>query len=119
MPNRKHVLGSWGESLAADYLVKKGYTILCRNYRTPQGEIDLVVGFHDQVIFVEVKTRTSRKFGYPEDSITQLKQMHLQRTAENYFQENPSSVSWQFDVIAIERTSKDRFEIHHFENVLA
>ncbi|WP_276661388.1 YraN family protein, partial [Syntrophomonas wolfei] len=59
-------LGLWGEELAAQYLGKKGYKILERNFYTRYGELDLVCEKDDNIVFVEVKTRRSTRFGSPE-----------------------------------------------------
>jgi len=80
MSTPRQSLGRWGEALAADYLLKHGYSIIDRNARTPYGEIDLVArqmegglveisGEKWVTVFVEVKTRSSRSFGLPEESV--------------------------------------------------
>ena len=118
--SRQQVIGKWGESLAADFLSEKGYKILARNVRTEYGEIDLIVTRGDVLIFVEVKTRTSNEFGYPEDAITKQKKEHLLASAQAYLQNHPEfEGDWRIDVIAIWR--KDRNapqQIIHFENAL-
>jgi len=123
-------LGRWGEALAADYLVDQGYTIVARNERTPYGEIDLVAQkvsgptvesrqSQEVLVFVEVKTRTSQSFGYPEEAVTPRKQMNLISTAQHYLQEHPDlDLDWRIDVIAIERYPDRAPIIHHFENAL-
>jgi len=63
--NKRIAFGKWGESLAADYLVEKGYTLVVTNFRTPDGEIDLVVQKDGELVFVEVKTRRNVRFGMP------------------------------------------------------
>lgn len=77
-------LGITGEQLAHRFLVNKGYRTLTTNYRSPRGEIDLVCQDGDTVVFVEVKTRSSEKFGTPEESVTPLKQRRLQQLAQEY-----------------------------------
>jgi putative endonuclease len=118
--SRQQVIGKWGESLAADFLSEKGYKILARNVRTEYGEIDLIVTRGDVLIFVEVKTRTSNEFGYPEDAITNKKKEHLLASAQAYLQNHSEfEGDWRIDVIAIWR--KDRNapqQIIHFENAL-
>ena len=118
--SRQQVIGKWGESLAADFLSEKGYKILARNFRTEYGEIDLIVTREDVLIFVEVKTRTSNEFGYPEDAITKQKKEHLLYSAQAYLQNHPEfEGDWRIDVIAI--WQKDRNapqQIIHFENAL-
>jgi putative endonuclease len=120
MTTKKQAIGQWGEELATRYLESKGYTIFARNFHTRYGEIDIVAGKEAALIFVEVKTRSSHAFAYPEDSVTLRKQAAMLSAAEEYLQAYPgSSESWQFDVIAIERKTGNRPEIVHFENVIA
>jgi putative endonuclease len=114
--NHNQRVGRWGEQAAAEYLGGRDYEIAERNARTPYGEIDLVARQGDMTIFVEVKTRTSRTFGLPEESITPRKQAHLQACAEYYAAEHEID-HWQVDVIAIEKRD-GKVEIVHFESVL-
>jgi putative endonuclease len=119
-------LGRWGENLAAEHLLKQGYTLIARNVRTPYGEIDLVAQQVSEsnegesvTIFVEVKTRTSKSFGYPEEAITPRKQDHLISASQHYLQEHPElNDDWRIDVIAIERYPDRSPIINHFENAL-
>jgi putative endonuclease len=120
MTTQKQALGQWGEDTAARYLEGNGFTILGRNYHTAHGEIDIVASKQAVLVFVEVKTRSSHAFAYPEDSVTRRKQAHLLSAAAEYLQAHPESCeSWQFDVIAIERRPGNPPEIIHFENVIA
>ena len=120
MSNRRQIIGHWGEQIAAEYLAKKGFKILSTNVRTPYGEIDLLCQRECQIVFVEVKTRTSQAFGYPEDSVTPRKQDHMLFAAEHYLQEHEIDGDWQFDVIAVEGSPGGRPpRITHFENVLS
>jgi putative endonuclease len=119
MTKQKQALGQWGEELAARFLEDNGYAVLARNFHTAHGEIDIVASKQGALIFVEVKTRSSHAFAYPEDSVTLRKQAALLSAAEDYIQAHPeSSDSWQFDVIAIERKPSGKPEIVHFENVI-
>ena len=120
MTTSKQTFGRWGEATAAAYLESHGYTILERNFHTAHGEIYIVASKAAVLIFVEVKTRSSHTFAYPEDSVTKAKQAHLLSAAAYYIQAHPeSSESWQFDVIAIERKPGNTPEIVHFENVIS
>ena len=103
MSTRKQVLGRWGEDAAAEYLTANGYVIVARNVRSAHGEIDIVASRDSLLVFVEVKTRSSHRFAYPEDLVTRRKQIFLLSAAEEYLQAHPNSgESWQFDVIAVE-----------------
>ena len=127
--------GRWGEAQAANYLVERGYKIIDRNVYTPYGEIDLIAladpGKLDSpelgefsegpvLVFVEVKTRSSYAYGYPEDSIGSKKAEHMQAAAEAYLQTHPElEIPWRVDVIAIQRNSlKESPIITHFENAI-
>lgn len=121
----KQRIGVWGERVAAGYLEKLGFRILARNVRTPHGEIDLVAQASDgELVFVEVKTRTSGSFGLPEEAVDARKLEHLFRAAEAYLLEQPGleEVEWRIDAVAIQGKPGDRVEdvvIEHFENISA
>lgn len=119
--SRNQNIGKWGEEVAADYLSNKGYTVLAQNVRTPYGEIDLIVEQNSLLIFVEVKTRTSSQFGYPEAAIRARKQASMHACAEHYIGEKElRDRSVRLDVIAI-NASPDltHYEVEWFENVSA
>jgi putative endonuclease len=120
MTTKRQLMGRWGEETAAQYLQGKGYIILARNVRSPHGEIDIVACRDDLLVFVEVKTRRSQNFAFPEDSVTRRKQAYLLSAAEAYLQAHPESgESWQFDVIAVLGTPGGKAQIEHFENVIS
>lgn len=96
-------LGEWGEAEARRYLETQAYVFIERNFRVPEGEIDLVMQDGDIVVFVEVKARTSNKFGAPEESVSKVKRQRLQRAAWAFLQEHEMlDSSWRIDVVAIE-----------------
>jgi putative endonuclease len=120
MSNRRQVVGRWGEDSATDYLKANGYTLLARNVHSAHGEIDIVASKGGLLVFVEVKTRSSHAFAFPEDSVTRRKQAYMLSAAEDYLQAHPESGdSWQFDVIAVEGTPGGKALIEHFENVIS
>ncbi len=80
----RHSIGKYGEKLAERHLFSKGFRILRRNYRTPFGEIDIVSTYGKYLVFLEVKTRISEKFGTPFSSITRTKQKHIIRNCQYY-----------------------------------
>jgi putative endonuclease len=121
--------------LAADYLSQRGYSVLERNARTPYGEIDLVVRqdiFHEglrqanetapesAIVFVEVKTRSSTAFGFPEEAITSRKRERMLAAAQAYMQAHPDlDDDWRVDVIAVQRSQEGKEPIvTHFENAI-
>jgi putative endonuclease len=120
MSTRRQIVGRWGEEAAAEYLAMNGYTVLARNVRCAHGEIDIVASKDGLLVFVEVKTRSSHAFAYPEDSVTHRKQKYMLSAAEDYLNTHPDcGESWQFDVIAVEGTPGGKALIEHFENVIS
>ncbi len=92
----------WGEALAAWFLRFKGYRVEARNWRCPQGELDLVCRDGETLVFVEVKTRSSEMAGDPEDAVDQKKRQRLVRLAYAYLaQLGGETPPCRFDVIAI------------------
>ena len=96
------LLGREGEDRAAQFLMKKGYRILDRNYRTRNGEIDLIALHEGTVVFVEVKTRTNDAFGSPELAVNAQKQGRIVKAALGYIKcKKLHQVPCRFDVVAI------------------
>ncbi len=112
---RKQV-GNRGESLAEDYIKRKGYKIIHRNYRCKLGEIDIIAKDGDTIVFIEVRTKQNENFGSPQDSVTSTKISKISKTALNFIQEkNLSGYSYRFDFIAI-TFSQGKPNIEHIEN---
>jgi len=110
-------LAKYGEDLAAEYLITAGYQVLCRNFRIKQGEIDIIVEKDQQLIFVEVKTRSYHSIQSALDTINFTKQMHISRVAQVYCKQNPQfgKHNTRFDVIAvIFDQNSESFNIHHY-----
>ena len=131
MSDSRQSLGRWGESIAVQYLESHGYHIRERNARTPYGEIDIVALKQEVIsqnsvypssvaVFVEVKTRSSTTFGFPEESITVRKRAHMLAAADSYIQEHPElGNDWRIDLIAILcQGSSKKLSLKHFENVI-
>ena len=98
----KKQLGDLGEDISEIFLAKMGYSIIKRNYRCRLGEIDLIAKDKEKLIFFEVKTRTNLNFGYPEESINNLKVLKLKKLAIFFaVSENMGDLDMQFDVISI------------------
>ena len=93
--------GAWGEAVAAAYLRKKGYRIVQQNFSTRFGEIDLIVQDARYIVFVEVKTRKSDRFGAAREAVDLHKQRRLIATAEQWLQRNPTNLQPRFDVVEI------------------
>lgn len=102
MSDYKKRLGAYGENLAANFLVRRGYKIIDRNFRTNFGEIDLIASKGDELLFVEVKTRTASSFGYPELSVDWRKIKHLIKAAKIYLNLKNYDNFWRLDIISVE-----------------
>lgn len=108
-------LGKHGENLAVDFLIAKGHTILLRNYRYEKSEVDIISLINGTLVFVEVKTRSSESFGYPEESVSVKKQAKLKQAMEQYTMDNNITSEPRFDIISI-IISKGKVDIHHIED---
>jgi putative endonuclease len=111
--------GDEGEELAVELLVNKGYEIIKRNYRFGKGELDIIARDPNAegLVFIEVKSRKSLEYGYPEESITKNKIKQLKRIAELYLYENDiKEILCRFDVIAILMPPGEKPQIQHFVN---
>ena len=101
--------GLMGERLACEFLGKNGYDIIERNYRCPEGEIDVIARQRDTLVFIKVRTKTSRKFGGPEESITPVKAARLKILAARYGQSHKNLPElWRIDVVAIRMNQDGR-----------
>lgn len=95
-------IGICGENLAEKYLKSRNYRILGRNVRSPFGEIDFIAEHNRVLVFIEVKTRRSTLFGFPEEAVTNQKKARLIRLASWYLAVNPRiKKPVRFDVLAI------------------
>ncbi len=119
-PDARATLGKWGEDIAARFLIKKGYSILDRHWTSRIGELDIVAKKADDYIFVEVKTRSSNRFGLPEDAVYGHKQDRLRRMVELYLLKHRlHDVPYQIDTIAIEYEPKTKkTTIRHIEHCM-
>lgn len=113
MPHARAQLGHQGEDLAVAFLQSRGFCILARNWRIRLGEIDIIAKRDNRIHFIEVKTRRTSTYGYPEEAVTPAKVRVIARVGEawllGYFQ--PYS-GFQIDVISIE------FRGHESPNIL-
>ena len=114
----KKLLGKVGEKCAVKYLKKNKYKILEQNYATHFGEIDIIAKDSDYYVFIEVKTRTSDKFGEPMEAVTDFKQRHIIRSAQSYLMTNKideNQIKIRFDVIEV-KSENGKNEINHIKN---
>ena len=113
-------LGDWGEEVAAEFLIDHGVDIIDKNVRMQNGEIDIIGKKDGILIFFEVKTRRSKKFGNPEDAVNAKKQDHIIRSATEYIQSNLDlDIEWRMDVIAINVDKQNKKNIFWFENAIS
>lgn len=113
MPKKEnYIKGKLGESLALEYLKKNKYKILETNFTCKIGEIDIIAMKKKQYIFVEVKNRSSDRFGMPREAVNYYKQQKIRMVAQVYLKmKHKEDVDCQFDVIEILDG-----EINHIEN---
>ena len=112
--------GKRGEEIAEDYLIKHNYRIIRQNYYTRWGELDIISwdSQAQELVFVEVKARASRRYGYPEDAIDKRKLERMIMTAENYLTRAGYAGPYRFDCLAIELDYNKRgVSIKHFKNM--
>jgi putative endonuclease len=114
----KDELGRRGENLAAEHLIASGFEIVERNWRCSQGEIDIVATKDSELVFVEVKTRSSLAFGHPLEAITVTKLARLRRLAAAWCEAHPGNhFAIRIDAIAILAPMRGLVEIEHLRRV--
>lgn len=102
MSKNKRITGSQYEALAARYLNEQGLEVLEQNYRSRQGEIDLIARDGEYLVFIEVKYRKNDSLGFPEEAVAPRKQQRIARTAGYYlYRQGYGDIPCRFDVIAI------------------
>lgn len=119
MNSRNKNIGNLGEAKACEYLLEKGFEILHKNYRVGHLEVDIIAYFPKtrKLHFIEVKTRTNKAFGLPEDSISQKKMDNLKKAAVSFLEQNSAYTQLQFDVFAITIKQQKVEEIFVIEDV--
>lgn len=118
-PSKANVaLGRYGEDLAARHLRDAGLIVIERNWRSRNGEVDIVALDGDILVICEVKTRTNERFGGPVAAITSTKLSRLRRLAGEWIAAHPQPVSGiRIDVVAIMRPPKGAAQINHLVGV--
>lgn len=110
-------LGNSGEDVAANHLRKKKYKILERGFRLFRGEIDIIAFDKKTLVFCEVKTRQSTKFGLPEEAVTPAKQRQLRKIAEGYcVLHKLEHVACRFDVLSVLYDKAEGYLVNHIED---
>ena len=115
MKTPRQRLGQAAEELAAQHLQQQGYTIVARNYRYGRAEVDLIARKDQLLLFVEVKARSSDRFGYPEEFVSPQQQERLQDAAAHYVIEHDWDHAIRFDIIAVLAKNK-RLEVEQLED---
>jgi putative endonuclease len=116
MEKYKQRLGKKGEDKAEEYLRTKGFVILEKNYHYGHKEIDLIGKDGNTVVFVEVKTGRSKKFGTPEEWVNRKKQKNIIEAALDFIQKRSvTGCDFRFDVLAISY-DKEKEGINHIKN---
>ena len=108
--------GKLGEDIALEFLSKKGYRLIERNYHSRFGEIDIIMKNDRYIIFVEVKLRKNNKYGNPAEFVTVKKQQKIIITAEDWLINNKTELQPRFDVIEIYMPENNQVSINHIEN---
>lgn len=109
---RHNELGKKGEDIAKKMLSEKGYAIIETNWRFDKDEIDIIAKDGDELVIVEVKTRSTEYFGFPEEAVGSQKEGFLIRATEAYLEENDLDLDTRFDIVAIILNNKET-KIHH------
>ena len=120
MTDTNREFGALGEKLAVKYLKQNGYKILKKNYKTKLGEIDVIAVTRDgeDVVFIEVKTRSADPYLSGMYAVDKRKQFHILRTASLYLETTHCRLQPRFDVIEVEidRPTRQLKRINHIEN---
>jgi putative endonuclease len=117
--NSHMAVGALGENLAAQFLVDAGYEVIERNWRGMRGELDLVARWGDEIVVVEVKTRSGPGYGHPAEAVTPHKLARLRRLAGQWLSEHPTgAASVRIDVVAVLLSRVGPARIEHLQGVM-
>ena len=108
-------LGKKGEELAIEYLETNLYEVIAKNYRFDKAEVDIIARKNDILAIIEVKTRSTKDFGNPQEFLKPKQIKNLIKAVDEYILVNGFEVEVRFDIIAIVK-SKSSYEIEHIEN---
>ena len=114
----KKLLGRAGELKAAEFLKKKGYKIVVKNYKTHAGEIDIIAEKDGETVFVEVKTRTGDEYGYAAEAVDCKKRLRYFKVAAEYLMSNGlTDAPGRFDVVELQNGQINHIENAFYENM--
>lgn len=108
--------GTSGEAAAREFLKDKGYEIIVSNYRYKKSEIDLIVKKDNWLVFVEVKTRTSTWFGFPEEFVDRAQQKSIFFGADQYMYETNWEGNVRYDIVSVVMQRGMVIEVYHIED---
>lgn len=112
--------GRKGEEWVEAYLKEKGYRPITRNFRRTHGEIDLIMEDGKTLVFVEVKSRTNRRYGEPKEAVTPFKQKHIKYTAQSFlYAHHITDRSIRFDVVEVMQHPDGTTLFHHIRNAFS
>lgn len=112
-----HEFGKIGEEIATKYLKQNNYKIIERNFRCKQGEIDIIAKEKEEIVFIEVKTRSNIMYGRPSEAVNEAKQKHIKRAAKYYVYLNHLENCYiRLDVIEL-YYKNNKFYINHIKQI--
>ena len=112
---KHNITGKEGEEIAAAYLKAKGYQIIAMNKQFGRAEVDIIAKIGNEYVFVEVKTRSSNHFGFPEEAIGNKKIKSLGKAAEQFSLDKKQNLEIRFDMISLV-LGEDKHDIVHIED---
>lgn len=116
---KNHITGKMGENIASNYLKSLKYKIIQKNFSCKFGEIDIIAENKDELIIVEVKTRTSNMYGNPADAITTYKRNNILKVAQYYLIKNNLEATFvRIDTIEILIDSNNNYKINHLKQII-
>jgi len=112
-----NLTGNKGEALAVQYLSGKGYNIMHKNWRHSHWEVDIIAEKDGILHFIEVKTRRTKKYGHPEEAVSNKKIQNLINAAEEYLYQQPQWKRVQFNILSITILNDEPVEYFLIEDV--
>jgi putative endonuclease len=109
--------GSLGETMAVAYLIQQGFSLLHQNWRHSHWEVDIIASREKVLHFIEVKTRRTKKFGHPEESVTKSKIRNLINASEEFLYQYPEWKRIQFDILSITLLKNEPAQYFFIEDV--
>lgn len=114
----RHEIGKLGEDLAVKYLQQMGYKVIERNFECKQGEIDIIALEENELVFIEVKTRTNIKYGSPAEAVDGIKQKHLTKAVKYYlYSRHLENEYIRIDVIEV-YIYNHKYRVNHIKQII-